>query len=121
MPKDLIRLMRALFLPGATACKDSLWCPAVDVYRNRHGWLVKFDLAGVRPEDVQIKVEGRHVSVRGTRRDWCVTEGCQHYSMEISYSQFERSISLPIDLGQARVSTEYRHGMLLVRIQKEAR
>ena len=119
MASDLIRFMHALFLPASAPVRHAGWQPSADVYRTGYGWLVKFDLAGVRPDDVHIKLAGRHLSVRGTRRDWCVTEGCQHYSMEISYSQFERTIALPVDLEQARVSSDYRHGMLLVRIQKE--
>ncbi len=120
MASDLIRFMHALFLPASTPARHVGWQPSADIYRTGYGWLVKFDLAGVRPEDVQIKVSVQQLSVRGTRRDLCVSEGCQHYSMEISYSQFERTIVLPVDLAQARVSTEYRNGMLLVRIQREA-
>jgi len=40
--------------------------------------------------------------------------------MEISYSQFQRTIELPENLDHARITTEYRQGMLLVRIDKEA-
>jgi HSP20 family protein len=93
------------------------WQPAVDIYRTASGWILKFDLAGVRMEDVHIRVDGRTVTVRGARRD-CMMEdvGCRHYSMEITYSRFERSIGLPDDLGSARVSVDYRDGILFVRI-----
>jgi HSP20 family molecular chaperone IbpA len=40
--------------------------------------------------------------------------------MEIAYSHFERSITLPDDLERARITTDHRYGMLLVRIQREA-
>jgi HSP20 family protein len=93
------------------------WQPAVDIYRTSSGWILKFDLAGVRMEDVHIRVNGRTVTVSGVRRD-CMMEdvGCRHYSMEITYSRFERSIELPDDLGSARVGLEYRDGILFVRI-----
>ncbi len=119
MAKDFIRLMHALFLPGATACKDNLWCPAADVYRNRHGWLVKFDLAGVRPEDIDLEVSGHRMTVRGVRRDCTTHEGCSYYRLEIAYSRFERSLELPCDLERADITTEYRDGMLLVHIPTE--
>ena len=93
------------------------WQPAVDIYRTASGWILKFDLAGVRMEDVHIHVNGRTVTVSGVRRD-CLMEdvGCRHYSMEITYSRFERSIELPDDLGSSRVGVEYRDGILFVRI-----
>jgi len=119
MAKDFIHLMHTLFLPGISACKDTGWCPAADVYRNRKGWLVKFDLAGVRPEDVELTAEDGRLIIRGLRRDWCVEEGCSCYHMEIAYSHFERSLALPCDLEGAEIVAEHREGMLLVRIQTE--
>ena len=73
MSKDLIRLMHALFLPGADACQEEPWRPHVDVYRTADGWLVKFELPGVRAEDVELEVLGGRMKVAGVRRD-CVRE-----------------------------------------------
>jgi HSP20 family protein len=105
---------------AAAPCGPVGWQPPADVYRIAHGWLVKVDLAGVRAEDVELQVRGRSLTIRGARRDWSIAE-CQHsYSMEISYSRFERSIDLPVDVEGARLSTDYRDGMLLVRLLTEA-
>jgi HSP20 family protein len=117
---SLTRLMQSLYLPVAERVRQAGWQPPADVYRTRDGWLVKFDLAGVRPQDIEVSVSGPHLCVRGTRRDWCLEEGCHHYLMEISYSEFERCIDLPGNLDQACIRTEFREGMLLVRIQREA-
>ncbi len=95
------------------------WQPPVDVYRTSSGWVIKFDLAGVRPEDVSVNLRGSRITVRGIRRDWVVEKDWQHYSMEISYSRFERTIELPSDLHRTRVTTECRSGMLLIRITSE--
>jgi HSP20 family protein len=119
MPDDLKRLMHALFLPTVHRIRDALWHPSADVYRTPTGWLVKFDLAGVRPEEITLTVRGHRLSVSGCRRDWISEEGHRHYSLEIAYSCFERSIDLPFDLEQTRITTDYRDGMLLVRIDME--
>jgi len=95
------------------------WQPSVDIYRTRSGWLLKFDLAGVRAEDVSVTVRGRQVSVSGIRRDSPAEEGCSYYSMEISYNRFERTIEMPCDLGDAQVSLQVRDGLLLVRMITE--
>ena len=100
------------------AVQEQVWQPAVDIYKTQNGWILKFDLAGVRLEDVQVQVTGNHVSVSGVRRDWLLDElGCCHYSMEISYSEFQRTIELPGDLSTSRFQLEYRDGILFVRIQ----
>jgi HSP20 family protein len=95
------------------------WQPNTDIYRTPWGWLVKFDLAGVRPEEVELTLRGNRLSVRGVRRDSCLEECSQCYQMEISYSQFERIVILPMDATRARIEAEHRHGMLLVRIHLE--
>jgi HSP20 family protein len=115
MPDDMIRLMHAFFLP-AGSCEGPHWCPAADVYRASDGWLVKLDLAGIRPQDIEVEVRGRRLLVRGTRRDWSREEGHRHYRMEIAYSHFERSLELPCDLERANIKTDYRDGMLFVQI-----
>lgn len=100
----------------AQARQEIEWHPAVDVYRTSEGWLLKFDLAGVRTEDVQVRLSKSTVTVSGVRRDCMREDGCSHYLMEISYSRFERTIELPDDLHLAKVRMDYRDGILFVRI-----
>ncbi len=119
MARDLIHLMRRLFLPEGRPPHAGFWQPLLDVYRTPDGWLIKIDLAGVRPEDVSLSLQGQRLTVRGTRRDCCLGEACGHYLMEIAYSHFERSIQLPEEIEFLRLSTEFRDGMLLIRLQKE--
>jgi HSP20 family protein len=118
MARDAFRFL-PLFLPGAQAARQAEWQPSVDLYRSRTGWLVKFDLAGVHPKDVEWSVSGNSLTVRGTRRDHLLEEGCRHYRMEITYSSFERRIEIPGDLTTAKISTEHLEGMLIVRVQWE--
>jgi HSP20 family protein len=93
------------------------WQPALDIYRAAGGWILKFDLAGVRIEDVHVHIGKRSVTVNGVRRDSMLEEaGCCHYSMEISYSRFERTIELPDNLDTAKFRLDYRDGILFVRI-----
>jgi len=95
------------------------WQPSADVYRTRDGWLLKFDLAGVRIEDVTVSIRGPRVFVSGMRRDLFLEEGSSYYSMEISYNRFERSLEMPADLETARVTISARDGLLLVRMITE--
>ena len=104
-----------MFVPTASVP----WTPSADVYRARNGWILKFDLAGVRLGDVTVSIRGRRVTISWFRRDWVVEEGCSYYSMEISYNQFERTIEMPSNLDNARVTLEARDGILLVRMMTE--
>ena len=116
---NLVRALHSVFGQMEELAREAIWQPSADVYRTRDGWLIKLDLAGVRPEDVHLSVSGRHLIVEGIRRDWTVSEDCRCYQMEISYSRFERQITLPVNLDNAEVHAEHHHGMLVVRIHQE--
>jgi HSP20 family protein len=110
-----LRKSWTLFVPDV----QRPWRPLADVFRTREGWLLRFDLAGVRLQDVVVSIEGRHVTVSGIRRNTSVEEGSSYYLMEISYNQFERTIEMPVCLEQSRVVLEAQDGILLVRIHTE--
>jgi len=110
-----------IFLQATASRPPETWQPAVDIYQTPVGWLVKVDLAGVRPDDVGVELVGRLIKIKGQRRDWSLEEGCCHYRMEIAYSRFERTLELPDELDRVRVTTEFRNGMLLVRICRTAK
>jgi HSP20 family protein len=101
--------------------RHSPWEPSADIYRIRNGWLVKFDLAGVKASDVAVAIQGRWLTISGVRRDSFVEEGSSHYSMEISYNRFERRLVMPANLENARVTVAAREGLLLVRIVTEGK
>lgn len=101
--------------------RQSPWQPSADVYRTKDGWLVKLDLAGVGTGDVTVAIRGRRLVVTGVRRDSFVEEGSSYYSMEISYNRFERSVLMPANLENARVTVAAREGLLLVRLITEGK
>jgi HSP20 family protein len=119
MAHQTIHIRQVFFLPPVGNLRESAWQPAADVYRTSFGWLVKFDLAGVSPDEVELTSQGTRLTVRGRRRDCGREEGCVCHLMEISYNDFERTLVLPCQLDRAEISAEFRLGMLLVRIQTE--
>jgi HSP20 family protein len=100
---------------GGAELQRHFWMPAADVYETHTGFIVKLELAGVRPQDISVSVSGDFLRIRGRRRDWIVEETRCCRSLEICYEQFERLFELT-GLEQSDVTTEYRDGMLLVKI-----
>lgn len=105
-----------LLVSAAHSFGRPIWQPAVDAYRTARGWLLKYELAGVAPSEVEVVLQGRTVTVRGLRRDVRIEETQQSYSMEISYNRFERALELPCEMNTMDVATQYHDGMLLVRL-----
>src|SRR3974390_2097951 len=111
MAKDLFRLMHALMLPAGESQLVTPWQPAADVQRTRDGFYVKFELAGVRPDEIDLEVLGNRMTLRGVRHD-CHQQAGRYYLMEIAYSGFERSLEFPCNLERADLFTHYPDGML---------
>jgi len=95
-----------------------LWCPAADVYRSRDGWIVKVDLAGVKPADVEVIVDGDLLRISGSRRDATCGEGISHYQLEITYSRFEKMIRFPRSIEHASIDQDYRDGLLILQLRE---
>lgn len=92
------------------------WQPSADIYRMTDGRLINVELAGVRPDELQLLTEGCEIVLSGRRRDWIIEHGRQCQSMEIAYSCFERRFVLPCRVDECRIATEYRDGMLMIRV-----
>jgi HSP20 family protein len=96
-----------------------LWCPAADVYRTADGWIVKVDLAGIKPSDVEVTVDGDVLRISGSRRDGTCGEGVSHYQLEITYSRFEKMIQFPRSIEHVRIERDYSDGLLTLRLREE--
>jgi HSP20 family protein len=108
-----------LFIYAAPQAAAASWNPPADVYRSADGWLVKVDLAGVRPTDVAVAAQPGKLVIRGSRRDLAQAAGYSLHRMEISYAAFERVVELPCRVDAGRIRTDYRDGMLLVYVHEE--
>ena len=93
-----------------------LWNPAADVYRTEEGWIVKVDLAGIRPADVEVAIDGPLLRISGLRRDSFCGQGISHYQLEITYSRFEKVVQFPSSIEHAEVTRDYRDGLLILRL-----
>ncbi len=114
MARSIDRYIRLMATGTRHRPAERRWSPAADVYQLKHGWLVKLDLAGVSPEEIEITVAGRVLVVEGSRRDAFCTDTVSFHQMEITYSRFEKTLRFPCAIDGARVERDYRDGFLLI-------
>ena len=100
-------------------CSDNFWYPAADVYKARGGWVVKLELAGVAPDELEVVVSGDTLHVTGCRRDEAVTESVSYQQLEITYSRFEKTIRFPCPVEGALVERRYKDGLLLLYLRSQ--
>jgi HSP20 family protein len=94
------------------------WAPVVDVYETDHSLVMKAELAGIDPKDVDVTVENQTLYLRGERKfEKDVNEGNYH-RVERSYGTFSRSFTLPPTVSTDNVKAEYKDGVLTLTLAK---
>ncbi len=92
--------------------------PEIDVVEERDTFVVKADLPGMKKEDLDIKVEGRLLTLKGERKEEKETKEKNYYASERFYGAFTRLIELPTDVKADQVKATYRDGVLEMTLPK---
>jgi len=96
------------------------WQPSADVFETATEVIVRFEVAGVRGQDLRVNVEGSVLRLRGVRRAPPSESIDRLQQMEISFGPFEREISIEIPFDTDAVRARLEDGLLEVRLPKRA-
>jgi len=91
--------------------------PAVNVFSNEDGYIVRMEVPGMSPEQLAIESHGRTLTISG-KREATAPQGESFHRRERTSGQFSRSLQLPTDLDLSRAQASYKHGMLTILIPK---
>jgi HSP20 family protein len=92
--------------------------PAVNVFSDAGGYVVRFEVPGVSPEQINIESQGRTLTISGKRESSAPAGGSFH-RRERDSGEFSRSLQLPEGLDLARAEAAYKHGILTIRVPKQ--
>jgi HSP20 family protein len=97
------------------------WQPAVDVRETEDAYLIEADLPGVAPEQVEVRVDGRRLTIRGSRHSltWCREESSKTILIERQRGQFLRTLDLEHAVDPEKLETHFEHGILQARLPKK--
>jgi len=93
-----------------------LLVPHIEVQQRGNELVVKADLPGLRPEDINVAVDRGALTISGERRQEEREEREGFIRSEISYGTFYRTIPLPDGADEERVAATFRNGVLEVTI-----
>jgi len=95
------------------------WSPLVDISEDDKEYLIKAELPDVKKEDVKVTAQEGMLTIMGERRFEKEEKGRKYHRVERAYGSFGRSFSLPDDASPAKVSAEFKDGMLTVHLVKD--
>jgi HSP20 family protein len=95
------------------------WTPACDIYEDGEEIVVRAELAGVEPKDVEIRFENGVLTLKGERKLEMEENRENYHRVELSYGTFTRGFSLPASIDAEKIRAESKHGVLLVHLPKK--
>jgi HSP20 family protein len=94
------------------------WAPAVDIYEQEGNIVMKAELPGVDPKDVDVRLENNTLTLRGERKLDKEVKQDDYHRVERSYGSFSRAFTLPTVVDQGNIKAEYRDGVLKLTLPK---
>ncbi len=99
--------------------KLGTWSPAVDIFENDQNVVLKAELPGIDPKDVDVQVENNTLYLKGQRKFENEVKEKDYHRIERSYGTFMRSFSLPITINAEKVTADYKNGVLTLTLPKK--
>jgi HSP20 family protein len=90
--------------------------PHIEVQQRRGELVVRADMPGLRPEDINVTVDHGVLAISGERREEHREDREGFVRSEVSYGTFFRTIPLPEGADENRVSATFRNGVLEITI-----
>jgi len=116
LEEQLDRVFERAFGPGVRLPgRPDRFRPPLDAYETEDAIVLQIDLAGVRPEDVRLVVDGEYVQISGRRAARYLAPPRQHLQMEIPQGQFERVLRLRAAYDPDAVTASLDAGVLTIR------
>lgn len=104
------------FFPHQHRSRPRTWRPPTDVYETDDAVIVKIEIAGMNPEDIQISYVDRVLSVHGVRQDFDAK--LSYHCLEVPYGEFDSEVVLPGNYDEDAIEAKYENGFLRIMLPK---
>jgi HSP20 family protein len=111
-------LQESFIQPGSFLAQDGSAALPLDVSESDNDFVIQASVPGVKPEDVQITVQGDTLTIRGESRSEEEKDGERRHLRERRYGTFQRSVTLGTPVDADRAQARYEHGVLTLTLPK---
>ncbi|MCZ6573785.1 MAG: Hsp20/alpha crystallin family protein [Planctomycetota bacterium] len=109
------RLFNEFFSLGSVA--DGFH-PALDVSETDDAVVVRAEVPGVDPQEIEVSVHGDILELRGEKKQQEEPKETGYYRVERSYGSFRRSLKLPAKVDAENVEAKAKDGILTLTLPK---
>lgn len=97
--------------PRETGWMGQFW-PAVECFSHEKNLVVRVELPGVEPGDVEVSVTGTHLTIKGQKQVRREKEEPRYHLQETAHGQFERRFMLPEGVRAEQIKATFENGVL---------
>lgn len=97
---------------------EAKYRPPMDVVNSDESIVVKVELPGMKPDDIELSVEGSVLTISGEKKESSEEKGDGYYHSECRYGRFQRAVKLSSEVDTDKVSTEFDNGVLSVTLPR---
>ena len=94
------------------------WLPSLDVAETKNELVVKAEVPGMDPKDIDISLSDGRLTIKGEKRQEKEEKGADYHLVERSYGSFIRSVQLPREVQGDKISASYKNGILKITLPK---
>jgi len=94
--------------------------PPLNIFRKGDDFTLVAEVPGIAKSDLDIQVKGRTVRLSGSKSVMYPEKSSVHRRERLQ-GRFDRSITLPIEVDQDRVSAECHDGVLIISLPRAER
>ena len=116
--RDLDQLTDPRRTTGNSHASIADWVPAVDILEEENRFLLRADVPGVDPEDINVSMENGVLNVSGERRADARPEDASAQRIERAAGRFFRHFTLPETTDAEGITARCSNGILEVSIPK---
>ncbi len=91
---------------------------AIDLYKVGSSLVIQSTIAGVKPEDLEITIQGGIVNIKGVRIKQNEEPDKFYFSQECYWGPFSKQIVLPEEVDPTRIEASLKEGILTIRIPR---
>jgi len=107
-------------LPEGESEELAVWAPRVDVEETDKEILVKADLPGVDPKDVEVTIREGLLILKGEKKEVREEKGKEYLRTERFIGRFFRALPLPLEADAEKIAAVGAKGVLTITIPKKA-
>jgi HSP20 family protein len=104
--------------PGRRTKSEGEWLPSLDVAETKSDLLVKAELPGMDPQDIEISLDEGVLTIKGEKKQEKEEKEEGYHLVERTYGSFTRSIRLPKDVQKDKINASFKNGVLKVVLPK---